>query len=449
MPLLTRSRDREHPGVRSRFWLWAGAVVLLAFLIREYFVLAAIVEIPIRGDIREYVLYAWNLVHHGVFSMTAPQDIAPSPDAYRSPGFPWLLALCMWLRPEGDGWYSLALQMQVLLGTATVWFTLLLARRWLRQGWALLAGVMIAVWPHHIAATGALLSEVAFGCALIAGLYCFAKALELERIGWLALAALVFGAAYLVNPLIALFPPLLAWLLWRAQGRRSSLLFLAIFLIPVLGLGLRNASIDSLQNPHRMGRVAMNFVQGSWPQYHEAWKAQSLPTIHGISDEMALLDKNPCAGLSRVATRMAAAPGDYAAWYLWRKPMLLWDWEIRIGNGGPYVLDVRHSPLDTNALLRACSIILETLNPLLTLLALGGIAWLLMYGWRRGPQMPAAAIATAYLALYLTLIHTALQAEPRYANAYRAIEVLLVATFLQLLVDRIAGRMHRSQPPAA
>lgn len=374
---MTRPGASERPGLRPRFWLWAGAVVLMAFLVREYFVLAMIVDIPIRGDIREYVLYAWNLAHHGVFSMAAAQDIAPTPDAYRSPGYPGLLALSMFLRPQGDSWYELALQMQVLMGTATVLFTLLLARRWLSQGWALLAGVLIAIWPHHVAATGALLAEVAFGCALMAGLYCFAKMMEGRRVAWLLLAALVFGAAYLINPLIALFPAVLAWLIRREQGRIRPLLFLAVFLIPVAVFGLRNARIDSSHEAHRVGRVAINFVQGSWPEYHEAWKTQAQPTLEGISEEVALLDLDPRAGLKHVATRMAAAPGDYAAWYLWRKPLLLWDWNIRVGDGGPYVLAVRHSPLETNTLLRWSSVVLETLNPMLTLLALGGMVCLL------------------------------------------------------------------------
>lgn len=51
-------------GQRSRFTLLLALVATLAFLIREYFVLFGIVDQPIRGDIRDYVSYAWNLVEH-------------------------------------------------------------------------------------------------------------------------------------------------------------------------------------------------------------------------------------------------------------------------------------------------------------------------------------------------------------------------------------------------
>lgn len=430
-----RAQALGFSGLRLGFAFWVGTVVLFAFLIREYFVLATIVDIPIRGDIREYVLYAWNLYHHGIFSMAPPQwEALPIPDAYRSPGYPWLLTLSMYLRPSGNDWYVLALQMQVLLGTATVWLTILLGRHWLNQGWALAAGALLALWPHHVAATGALLSEVAFGFTLMAGLYWFATAMEQSRQRFFVLAAIAFGYAYLINPLIALFPPVLALWAWRDKGRRLALVFIAIFLIPVLGFALRNAQLDqsALADEALPGRAAINFVQGSWPQYHQAWQAQrfgdpiGVAIIREINTDTKLISERPVAGIKSITRRLASDPVYYGSWYLWRKPLLLWDWEIRMGPGGPYVLVVRNSPLQTHPLLRICSGILRTLNPLLTLSTLAGMLCLAAGSLLRKGWAPPAAVAPAALALYLTAIHLVFQAEPRYANAYRGIESILV-----------------------
>jgi hypothetical protein len=438
-----RTQPREFLGVRPGFAFWVGAVVLLALLIREYFVLATIVDIPIRGDIRDYVIYALNLYHHGVFSIATPETGIPSPDAYRSPGYPWLLALCMFLRPQGDGWYALALQMQVVLGTATVWLTTLLARRWLNPGWAIAAGLLLAIWPHHVAATGALLSEVVFGFTLIGGLYCIAVAMDSRRRVFLILAAIAFGYAWLVNPLIALFPPVLALLVWRQKGHGAALLFTGIFLMPVLAFGLRNASLDNAagtQAQHQ-GRAVINFVQGSWPDYHWAWQVQrfgnpdAITMMQQINDETATLSENPEAGLTRISKRLIANPDYYGAWYLWQKPRLLWSWEIQLGPGDVYVLEVKNSPLETHPLLRWCSIALRYLNPLLSLLALCAVVATLAGGLQHKPWAPPAALATALIALYLTAVHTVFQAEPRYANAYRGIEILLVVTTLKWLSD--------------
>jgi hypothetical protein len=444
-----RLTPREFLGARPSFAFWAGAVVLLALLIREYFVLATIIDVPIRGDISEYVRYAWNLSHHGVFSMSLPQTTTPVPDAYRSPGFPWLLALCMRLRPQGDGWYALALQMQVLLGTATVWLTMLLARHWLHMGWAVAAGLLLAIWPHHVAATGVLLSEVTFGFALMAGLYAFALAMRTRQRRYIVLCAAAFGYAYLVNPLIALFPPLLALLAWHEIGSSSGLVLIGLFLVPVLAFGLRNLQVEQpTANPP--GRAVANFVQGSWPQYHGAWQAMNDGDPGGgqimveIDRETSLLHADPRAGMAAVTARFRQFPLYYVRWYALRKPWLLWSWDIQLGPGGVYVLDVKRSPLDIHPLLHLSTATMHALNPMLSLLALGAVASLLPGGLRRRPWAPTAALATAVLALYLTSVHTVFQAEPRYANAYRGIEALLIMSMLQL---GVAAWLHRQQQP--
>lgn len=392
-PMDARADVRGFAGARLGFAFWAGLVVLLAFLVREYFVLVATVAIPIRGDIREYVVYAWNLYNHGVFSLSEPGTVPPVPDAYRAPGYPWFLLLCMWLRPVGDGWYHLALQLQVLLGTATVALTMLLGRRWLANGWSIAAGVLLALWPHHIVASGALLSEVLFGFTLMVALYALSVGLERRSPGMLAIAGALFGWAYLVNPLIAMFPPVIALLIWRdTMSLRLASLFLAVFLVPVLAFAMRNSQVDTHASGSRVGRVAVNLAQGAWPEYHHAWHAQGLGDPGGIeimrqiNNDAVLIDKDPRAGLASLATRVQEYPGYFAKWYLWQKPLLLWGWDIQIGPGGIYVLVVQHSPLQTHPLLRASTTALQKLNPFITLLAFGG-----------GSVGPVGCVATPHM----------------------------------------------------
>jgi hypothetical protein len=129
---------------------------------------------------------------------------------------------------------------------------------------------------------------------------------------------------------------------------------------------------------------------------------------------------------------MAQDPGYYAAWYIWRKPFLLWDWDIKIGYGGPYVLAVANSPLQTNGLLSATTNALATANPILTIIAMiGGL--LLLLDLPRLPARGPAAMCVAGLFVYLIGIHTVFQAEPRYANAYRWLELLMMASALQAM----------------
>lgn len=427
-----------------RSGLLLALIVLLALAVRENFVLTSIVEVPIRGDIRDYVNYAWNLVHHHVFSLVPPAEATPIADSYRSPGFPWLIAACMAVLPNA-GWYFVALQAQILLGTATVALVGLLGRIWLPAWAALLAAALLALWPHHIAASGALLSEVLFGFTLVAALYLF------EQKKWMAAGAM-FGFSFLVNPLIALFPPVLAAVRWRRFDRRNLTIFLIIFLIPVAAWSARNALTD--QDPSaRTGRLATNLVQGSWPLYHAAYRASfaGMPgakalLVH-IGEEEQLLANNPAAGLRQIGQRFQRAPLVYLTWYGIRKPWLLWDWNIQMGWGGPYFLEVEKSSLERVPVLRVISRGFELVNPALTLLMALGITMIAYSAWRA--RRTEVGFDVCLLALYLTAVHVVLQSEPRYANAYRGIEALLVAAAVSGIVAAIGARAQGKRTPLA
>lgn len=432
---------------RSRFGMLLCLVALLAFAIREHYVLATIVDVPIRGDVREYVAYAWNLLQHGVFSSAPPGSQAPVADAFRSPGYPWLLALCMQAFPQDggwstlQGWYPLALQLQVVLGTATVVLATLLSRRWLPGPWSLLPGLLLALWPHHITATGVLISETLFGFCLVAATYCTAKMLERRDGRWAVLAGAAFGYAFLTNPVVALFPPLVAFAAWRSGARWKAALLLGVFLLPVVGWGIRNAWIPETVKP---GRAVINFVQGSWPEYHDIHvrfmmtrDARSSAGMALMEREMTLLHDQPAAGVARMADRFRTDIPGYLAWYGLRKPWLLWDWGVRIGYGGAYVYEVRNSPLEKSPVLRLVARAFEVANPALALLALCAAL-----GTLRLKGIPAGLLATSGLALYLTAVHVVFQAEPRYAIAYRGLEVILAATAVAWLARQLQRKLR-------
>jgi hypothetical protein len=418
---------------------------VFAWLLRVYFIQIGQVAVPVRGDIREYYAYAWNMVHFGVFSHVAPGFVVPATDAFRGPGYPLFLAAGMWLQPRPDLWYTLMLHAQAVLGALTVTAPVLLARRWLSLGWALLAGVLMALWPHPIAATGALVSEVVVGATLAFAVWCAASASDAEgrrAWGWALASGALFGYAWLVNPLVLLLPPLLVLCSWRPGKRAPAALLLAVFLLPVVAWSARGLTLPA--GSGSLDRAEMNFVQGSWPLYHKAnvfvvldANPDAKAMMQAINDEIAQVRLDPAAGARRIGTRMAGDPGYYARWYLLQKPWLLWDWDIRVGAGGVYFHEVTHSPLQSNPSLRASTAALHAINPLLFALALAA-AFALAWGrWRRRPWAGNAATMTALAFLYFTVMHAVLQAEPRYSIPYRFIEVLLVASALAAIASRL------------
>lgn len=427
-------------------------IVAVAFLLREYYVLVAIPEIAIRGDIREYVRYAINLFQLGTFSMQEAGAGGVLPDAYRSPGFPVILALSLWLGGVETGWYGLALQFNVLFSVATVLLVMLTMRPAFGRVAALVGGVLMAFWPHHIAATGVLLSEVMFGACLALMLYVGAMALRSAHAGLALVGGGITAVAGLVNPLALPFGLVLAGVhaqrrQWRCAG--AACLGLALLAGPWM---LRSALID--EPPEHIGRSAINLAQGAFPGYHDAHRAvmqqsgdvvAAEATMATISRLAQQIDAAPLEGLGALASHLAQDPIASLRWYALEKPWLLWSWDIRIGRGGVHFHRFpQPTPLETHPVLVLAGRVIAALNPALFAMALALALVVAVAAFRRGGETTDPFLLLLALGfLYVTVVHVVFQAEPRYATAYRWLQVALAVGALQLVLQRVHGRFQR------
>lgn len=425
-------------------------VMLLALLIRVAFLLGLEVQTHVAGDINDYLHYAWNLGHHAVYSSASPDTVAtPAPDGFRPPGYPMFLLLCMWLGGFGSAWLAWAHALQILASSATVLLVTLLGRTWMKPGPSLLSGVLLALWPHHVVFASTLLSETLLGFSVVLAMWLASVAHTRRSRAWAISAGFAFGYAALVNTLVILFPLVVGALLLasRHRGRLVAPFLLAFVALPASWwLATPGASTDA---PGSLDRAAMNFVQGSWPQYHRAWQtrhdnAVSAWIMDSIDGEVEMILEDRRTGLKAVGARLAQEPGRTLRWYLLDKPWLLWDWDIQLGWHGIHFLPTTASPFESNPAMRAVRQALEAANP--TMLALAVMAILALAGsMARGRPPPFPAVVTALFLVYVTLLHTLLQAEPRYAIAYRPAQLLMVGMALGLL----ASLMRRSKRTTA
>lgn len=423
--------------VRREDWRRLVAVLCLclgALVIREHYILVARVDNPMVGDVRQYVAYAYNLVEHGTFSSSVPGSATITADSYRGPGYPLLIAAAMLATGASSAdWYFLLLHAQAFLGAATVALAILLGWRH-RPSTGLLAGLLLAVWPMHVTFTGVLLSEVLFGFLLAIGTWTSLRAADGRRAMGLA-AGIAWGWSFLVNPVV-FFVPLgfAAWLALRGT-RRAAVNLLAAFALLVVPWTIRQATVTE---PHVPGRSVINLVQGSWPLYHDAWVefrrgdkyAQTI--MRDIDSEVELLDSNPSEGARKMLHRISEQPVAYARWYMWDKPFLLWDWDIRIGAGELYLVDTVNSPYQSHGPWAWYAQWLRKANPAIFLLALAGCVLALA----RRSREPVPLVPIAYVFAYLTVAHMVFQAEPRYSVPYRFIEFLLAASTLTQWLPR-------------
>lgn len=435
------------PARRMSNAAWAFALLVLGVLalaIRWYYISHAVVYHPIRGDAIQYHAYAWNLAEHGVFSKELPGSTGVAPDSFRDPGYPVFLAFWMKVFPDFDAWYAAVLIAQCLLGALTVVLLVSAARGWLRDRWLIGAGVLMALWPHSVAMTSFVLSETLFGFLCALAVWALAACVKRPGDGKALVCGTAFGLASLTNAILLPFAPLLALgLLWRRRvtGRIALALIVSSLVLPACW------SVRNMQLPpgaSSSGRALLNLVQGAWPEYHQAYRLSMSGDPEGahilqmIGRESDVMLANPVEGGRLMMARMANAPLRYLGWYL-SKPALLWGWSIQMGQGDIYVYPTARSPFNENPLMRVLVSICQAINPLIMLFALAGLIVAV-----RVRTTSVIGLAIAALAAYVTLIYTALQAEPRYSIPFRGIECLLAVYALQILAGWTSNRRRVS-----
>ena len=149
-------------------------------------------------DQREYLELGRNLRHGRGLQFTDPRfgDVV---HAYRTPGYPLLVAAC-------GGNVRAVRVVQALLDTSTVLATYLLARRWLSEGKSILAALLVAVHPYLIYFTALVLSETLYTAMLAWGMALMVR----EKRGRWCAGAILLALSVLVRPSAILLPVVLA-----------------------------------------------------------------------------------------------------------------------------------------------------------------------------------------------------------------------------------------------
>jgi 4-amino-4-deoxy-L-arabinose transferase-like glycosyltransferase len=195
---------------------WAGMVFLGSLLIRVAWVASAHAT-----PISDFQIYDDNAVrwlktgHFGVLGSYA----------YRTPGYPGLLALVYAL--AGHSWRA-AGYAQALLGALTSGLVVLVAARMLSPRASALAGALHALSPTAIAYVPLLASETQAAFLLVAALYAvgFAQDRTVERRhGPVAAAGALIGLLILVRPAAVFFLP--GFLLYAAYDNRRRAWYIA------------------------------------------------------------------------------------------------------------------------------------------------------------------------------------------------------------------------------
>ncbi len=411
------------------------ALTLLALGIRAAYVATAVVDNPIRADAAQYVRYGYNLAFHGVYSSAQAPDVL-EPDSFRSPGYPLQLAALLALVDNPAAFYRTQLVIQAFLSALVVPIVILLARRTMRESYALAVGLMTALMPHQVTSSGYLLTETLQSFLFAASILGFVTSLARHRISTSVLAGILFGLLYMTNEATLLLAPLLVALVLlgshtarHPRSRRGLIVLLGSFAVFPVAWQLRGiVSIPAESKNLGSGRAWSAAVEGSYPGFRFG-EHSTYGYAYRADSEFRDMQTSAHRFFEVMRSRVADDPTRYLAWYSFQKPLALWKWGFVQGAGDIYIYGVDKSIYESQGWARLTRELIRSLHPFALCLAAFAIIHAAFGIYRKG--LASDLIVPAVLSVtivYWTAVHTVLLALPRYGIALRP-EVYLLAAW--------------------
>ena len=401
-------------------------------------------EIFVGRDAGEYLAYASNLVHKGVYSKSDPAG-EPRPDSYRSPGYPLFLSAVLLTAGDAAA-LKIVIYIQTLLSATLVLLTYFAGRFMLSPFGAAAAAALVAFSPHLVAMSNCVLSETLFAFMLLTALFFFQAALKSHSKMDFAVSGILFGYAYWVNEACLFLPVLLSMVaLIRARLKKNEalsgpvlpglLLMLGLFSLFPLSWNVRNAVSLPANAPRAGDRAAVTMSHGAYPGF--IYKSPQYKRFPYREDP-----DQPEFGASFESffhilwERSKAQPGRYLTWYLAGKPYYLWSWDIIQGVGDVYVYPVRSSLYQSSAFAAVTRGVMRALHPAVVALALIGVLLGLKALWdvRTGRSSDRSPIFVISVCCYFTLIYMVFAPWPRYSIPLRPELYLTAAWVVERLV---------------
>jgi 4-amino-4-deoxy-L-arabinose transferase-like glycosyltransferase len=439
-------------------WFLLGLLILLfvlAVFFRFEYLKHTKVEEVIRGDAYQYFAYGYNLRHFGIFSLNTDLE-KPTPDSYRGPGYPLLIATLIYFLGD-TGFYPSILYIQSILSSLLVILTFFLGRMILPAWGAVIACFCVAISPHLVSIQSYVLSETLFAFFLLLSIMFFYEAHRQQKIVSYISAALLFDVAYLINETVFLLPPfLVAVIVLLTRSRICSghhpmklqrlLVFLIVFFtVPFWWLYRSSQLPDSAPTGSR--RAIATLSHGAYPGFvYEDLNFKNYPYREDPRQPEFSQSLKNFTGI--LWERFKQRPARYISWYIFEKPYYIWSWDnlqsfkgtvVPEGTGDVYFYPVKTSLYMTNKLADFSRQFMKYLHPIILLLALSGIA-LIFIKSRHGETSYFISHTPVFLlaiTIYYTIIYSVFTPWPRYSVPLRP-ELYLCAVWSGTAITKLS-----------
>lgn len=311
-----------------------AVILLIAFDLRVQSVIHTVVDTPIRGDAVEYLLYGYNLRHHGTYSKSdtlfAKSEIPPTPDAMRAPVYGMFVSLFLG-NPPTDGDLSRLTLAQAVISTLAVLIVFLIARNIIPVPYALAAAGLTAISPHLVASNIYILSETLFSFMLVVAVYAATRINRDDHLELLFLTGVLLAAVALTHPMMLYFNvPAALFLLvywgWK-KGYRKSILLLLGFFVLYGGWTTRNIISIGAGGDNHLMRIVLR--TGIYPDLRYQDKPETFPYPYHHDPDFKETSKDLPSVLKEMARALRESPAKQLKWYLIGKPAMLYSWDLK------------------------------------------------------------------------------------------------------------------------
>ncbi|MBT7085084.1 MAG: hypothetical protein HN737_00835 [Desulfobacterales bacterium] len=429
-------------------------IFALALQLRIQYVNKTIVNIPVRADARQYLVYAYNLFN-GTFSKDIPNNSEIlHPDSFRSPGYPLFIVLVYSL--GGDT--KTVVYAQAVLSALAVLITFGIGIQFLPLWGAFFASVLVAISPHLISMTSYVLTETLFSFTLLLSIFLFIFAEKKHSKLLFMGSGLLFGYTYLINQTAIVIPFLFVFLILFRSSRRKiflskTLLFITIFSLFPVGWVLRNNISLSPDAPKGIDRAVQTLSHGAYPGF--VYKNPDMKYMPYKEDPMQPAFGGSFYSFSKIfLERFKERPFRYVIWYLFEKPYYLWSWNTLQsqvggntgrGRGDVYIYSVKTSLYLTSPGADLSRKFMKLLQPVILVLALAGV-FFVYRKYRYGKNNFELYDWRVFLVIfYYTIFYTIFAPWPRYSVPLRPELYLFALWTFNNGIDHIKKKQFKGQ----
>jgi hypothetical protein len=398
----------------SNKWIYVilTLVTLLGLHLRLQAVRYTLVDTPVRADARDYLLYAANLKKFHIYSRSPDALVGktamPTPDALRTPGYPFFLRMFMGDSLTDNTLLGIELA-QAVLSTLTILLAHFAFATLLKPPLALLVALFTAISPHLVTANVFLLSE-SLSCFLLLLFLWMLSRWRLQTSYLLLLSTgVALALATLTRPwtqyFIIFLVPLIALAAPLPKPKHSALMMAVGFIVPLALWILRNVVTLGVFGDDTLTINALH--HGLYPGMMYENNPETLGYPYRFDPRAAQIGASIASALNEITRRFREYPLDYLDWYLFGKPVMLFSWNIFEGMGDVFIYPVLRTPYADLGLFKATHWIMETLH--YGLVGLAGIGCMAAYLPDVGEDLSAGqrffARCVSALFIYFVLIH--------------------------------------------